>query len=89
MSDKHDVNPADRFANVGRRAVLGAGAGIGAVAAAELLGKRAFGKAAGAPVVADDGPDKGVLRAGRARLPTEGQSWTVEPRSSCSSSPGQ
>jgi hypothetical protein len=49
------------LANMSRRALLGAGAGLGAVAAAQLFkGVPALGR--GAPAAGDSGPDKGLLQ---------------------------
>jgi hypothetical protein len=48
------------LANMSRRAILGAGSGLGAIAAAQLIGGgAALGKAA--PAAGKSGPDKGLL----------------------------
>ena len=49
-----------RLANMSRRALLGAGAGLGAVAASQLLGIPALGR--GTPAAQESGPDKGLLQ---------------------------
>jgi hypothetical protein len=50
---------------IGRRAILGMGLGIGSIAAAEMLADgKAMGKTA-APISVDTGPDKGLLRTGQ------------------------
>ncbi len=63
-----DAEQFDRFVNFGRRALLGCGVGLGAVAAAEMLGMtRALGKAAAPASGASVSglADKGTLGAGQ------------------------
>jgi hypothetical protein len=68
ISNPHDDREAqaESLANAGRRAILGAGVGLGAVAAAELLGARPAFSARPAPDAgADVGPDLGTLQTGQ------------------------
>jgi hypothetical protein len=59
-----DTGPVRNIVDVGRRAILGSGVGLGAMAAAELLsGGSALGKAA--PQPKSTGPDMGLLRTGQ------------------------
>jgi hypothetical protein len=63
-SEKRDIDNA-LTANLSRRAILGAGVGLGSVALAGAMGLApALGNSA-APVRADLGPDKGVMRTGQ------------------------
>ena len=57
-----------KLQNMSRRSMLGAGCGLGAVAAAELLASQAFGAGSGPAAGASPGgaaPDKGFLRTGQ------------------------
>jgi hypothetical protein len=64
MNEQDPMNRSAALANLGRRSILGAGVGRGAVAAAELLGgASALGK--GAPQANATGPDKGILKTGQ------------------------
>ena len=59
-----DHDPVDHNANLTRRMLLGAGVGLGAVAAAEMLGGvGALGRAA--PKAPSGGPDLGLMRTGQ------------------------
>ena len=62
--DVKDRSP-EGVAMAGRRAMLGAGLGLGAVAAAELLGGRKAHGANAGPGGGDSGPDLGVLQTGQ------------------------
>ena len=61
---KFDYDPAKKMMDVSRRAILGCGVGLGAVAAGQLLSPKAFGAGAG-PAPTDSGPDKGVMKVGQ------------------------
>src|SRR5471032_2678355 len=64
MSKPIDIDP-NELANVMRRSILGASMGIGAIAAAELLGGgRSLAKGSG-PSTGDSGPDMGKLTTGQ------------------------
>ena len=65
MSKKLEIDPQE-LANFSRRSILGTGMGLGAIAAAELLGGgAATAKGAGAPTGGDAGPDMGKLTTGQ------------------------
>ncbi|MGZ6012873.1 MAG: DUF1501 domain-containing protein, partial [Caulobacteraceae bacterium] len=64
MSKKIVLDPQD-IANFTRRSILGTSMGLGAIAAAELLGGgRSLAKDGGAPVGGNAGPDLGKLTSG-------------------------
>jgi len=64
MSKNREVDP-NEIMNMTRRALMGTGVGVGAIAMAELLGAdKARSAAAGAPV-GDAGPDMGKLATGQ------------------------
>src|SRR5690349_9570426 len=64
-----DLEQFSRFANMGRRALLGGGVGLGTIAAAELLGvTNAMGQGAPAKGKGDAPafrPDKGAIATGQ------------------------
>ncbi|MDB5458578.1 MAG: hypothetical protein JWO72_319, partial [Caulobacteraceae bacterium] len=65
MSKKTDFDPTE-LANLTRRAMMGSSMGLGAIAAAELLGGgKSLAKGAGAPAGGDAGPDLGKLSTGQ------------------------
>src|SRR4051812_15543903 len=62
---KFDIDPQD-LANFSRRSILGTSMGLGAIAAAELLGGGAAkAKGSGGPSGGDAGPDMGKLTTGQ------------------------
>jgi hypothetical protein len=61
---KFDNDPAKKMMDVSRRAILGCGVGLGAIAAGQLLSPKAFGASAG-PAPTDSGPDKGIMKVGQ------------------------
>ncbi len=63
MTDKVEIDRL-RLLDLSRRSLLGAGAGLGAVAAFELLGRRASATNGG-PIPVPDGPDLGALVSGQ------------------------
>jgi hypothetical protein len=66
MSNKMTDAQRDALANMTRRAMMGTGMGLGAIAAAELLGSgQARAKGAGAAPLGDAGPDLGKLATGQ------------------------
>ena len=65
MSKKIGLDPQE-LANISRRSILGTSMGLGAIAAAELLGGSAStAKTTGAPSGGDAGPDMGKLTTGQ------------------------
>jgi hypothetical protein len=65
MNKKIQIDPQE-LANLSRRSILGTGMGLGAIAAAELLGGGAsLAKGAGAPSGGEAGPDMGKLTTGQ------------------------
>jgi len=65
MSKKIEIDPQE-LANISRRSILGTSMGLGAIAAAELLGGGAAkAKGSGAPSAGDSGPDMGKLTTGQ------------------------
>src|ERR1700748_964298 len=66
MSNKKIVIDPQELANFSRRSLLGTGMGLGAIAAAELLGGgTSLAKAGGASSGGDAGPDMGKLTTGQ------------------------
>jgi hypothetical protein len=65
MSKKIEIDPQD-LANFTRRSILGTSMGLGAIAAAELLGSgRSLAKEGGAASGGEAGPDMGKLTTGQ------------------------
>src|ERR1700761_4801346 len=65
MSKKIEIDPQE-LANFSRRSILGTGMGLGAIAAAELLGGgKSLAKDGGKPSGGDAGPDMGKLTTGQ------------------------
>jgi hypothetical protein len=65
MSKKIEIDPQE-LANFSRRSILGTGMGLGAIAAAELLGGgKSLAAGSGSPVGGNAGPDMGKLTTGQ------------------------
>ena len=64
MSKKIEIDPQE-LANFSRRSILGTSLGLGAIAAAELLGGGKSLAAAGGAPGANSGPDLGKLATGQ------------------------
>jgi hypothetical protein len=64
MSKKIEIDPQE-LANFSRRSILGTGMGLGAIAAAELLGGGASKAAASGASPGNSGPDMGKLTTGQ------------------------
>src|SRR4051794_28180110 len=64
MSKKIEIDPQD-LANFSRRSILGTGMGLGAIAAAELLGGGKSRAKDGGAAPANAGPDMGKLTTGQ------------------------
>src|ERR1700749_3635926 len=65
MSKKIEIDPQE-LANFSRRSILGTGMGLGAIAAAKLLGGgKSLAKDGGKPSGGDAGPDMGKLTTGQ------------------------